>query len=69
MKAAKNQTIFPLCKETKKTSFEVFWSYLLSKSRSLVDFASLFLALALEVVMAVTMPLPMKLYVISLRLK
>jgi hypothetical protein len=33
-----------------------------------VDFASLLLALALEVVKAIAIPLPVKVYVISLRL-
>lgn len=47
----------------------MFGVYLLSEGRTLVDFTSLLLALALEVVMAVAMPLLMKLYIISLRLK
>lgn len=42
---------------------------LLSNFRALVNFTSLFLALALEMVRAIAMALPMKVYVISLRLK
>lgn len=42
---------------------------LLSNSRPLVNFASLLLSLAFEVVMAIAMSLPVKLNVISLRLK
>jgi hypothetical protein len=42
--------------------------HLLGSLRVFVDFTRLLLALALEVVEAVSMPLPVQLYVISLRL-